>query len=51
LRAEKKFGGPEELRMQIARDIAQAGRFFSLLRRMRTRHSFAETPVPLMPQP
>ena len=37
LRAEKKFAGPEELRAQIARDIAQAQHFFALLRRLRTR--------------
>jgi phosphoribosyl 1,2-cyclic phosphate phosphodiesterase len=51
LRAEKKFSGAAELRAQIARDIAQAGRFFSLLRRMRAHHAYAEPPVPLMPQP
>jgi phosphoribosyl 1,2-cyclic phosphate phosphodiesterase len=51
LRAEKKFSGPEELRAQIAKDIAQAQRFFALLRRMRTHHSFAETHMRLMPQP
>jgi riboflavin kinase/FMN adenylyltransferase len=33
LREEKKFDSPEELRAQIARDIARAQRFFSLLRR------------------
>jgi phosphoribosyl 1,2-cyclic phosphate phosphodiesterase len=36
LREEKKFGGPEELRKQIARDIATANKFFSRLRRFRT---------------
>jgi riboflavin kinase / FMN adenylyltransferase len=36
LREEKKFTGPEELRAQIARDIASADRFFSLLRRFRS---------------
>jgi phosphoribosyl 1,2-cyclic phosphate phosphodiesterase len=36
LREEKKFGGPEELRVQIARDIAAANRFFSRLRRFRS---------------
>jgi len=51
LRAEKKFNGPDALRAQIARDIAQAQRFFSLLRRMRTHHSHADTPAPLMPHP
>jgi riboflavin kinase/FMN adenylyltransferase len=35
LREEKKFSGPEELRAQIARDIATANRFFSRLRRFR----------------
>ena len=33
LRAEKKFSGPEELRGQIARDIASADRYFSRFRR------------------
>src|SRR6266568_1227238 len=36
LRDEKKFGSPEELRAQIARDIARANSFFSLLRRARS---------------
>src|SRR5262249_43629704 len=36
LREEKKFAGPEELRAQIARDIARANRFFSRLRRFRS---------------
>jgi riboflavin kinase/FMN adenylyltransferase len=36
LRAEKKFGGAEELRTQIARDIASANKFFSRLRRLRS---------------
>jgi riboflavin kinase/FMN adenylyltransferase len=36
LREEKKFSGPEELRAQIAADIARAGKFFSRLRRFRT---------------
>jgi riboflavin kinase/FMN adenylyltransferase len=36
LREEKKFTGPDELRTQIARDIASANRFFSRLRRWRT---------------
>jgi riboflavin kinase/FMN adenylyltransferase len=35
LREEKKFNGPEELRAQIALDIAAANRFFSRLRRYR----------------
>ena len=33
LREEKKFSGPEELRAQIARDIATANTFFTRLRR------------------
>jgi phosphoribosyl 1,2-cyclic phosphate phosphodiesterase len=37
LRDEKKFTGPEELRKQIARDIAAANKFFSRLRRFRAR--------------
>ncbi|HKW31721.1 MAG TPA: bifunctional riboflavin kinase/FAD synthetase [Candidatus Acidoferrum sp.] len=36
LRDEKKFAGPEELRAQIARDIAAASKFFSRLRRFRS---------------
>jgi phosphoribosyl 1,2-cyclic phosphate phosphodiesterase len=36
LREEKKFSGPEELRAQIAADIARANRFFSRLRRFRS---------------
>ena len=36
LREEKKFSGPEELRAQIAADIASANSFFSRLRRFRT---------------
>jgi riboflavin kinase/FMN adenylyltransferase len=35
LREEKKFTGPEELRAQIARDIAAANRFFARLRHSR----------------
>jgi phosphoribosyl 1,2-cyclic phosphate phosphodiesterase len=35
LRPEKKFSGPEELRTRIAKDIASANRFFSLLRKFR----------------
>ena len=34
LREEKKFGGAEELKAQIARDIARAKRFFDRLQRM-----------------
>jgi riboflavin kinase/FMN adenylyltransferase len=36
LREEKKFNGPEELRGQIAQDIAAANRFFHRLRRFRS---------------
>jgi phosphoribosyl 1,2-cyclic phosphate phosphodiesterase len=36
LREEKKFSGAEELRAQIARDIANAHKFFSRLRHFRT---------------
>lgn len=36
LRDEKKFSGPEELRAQIARDITNANKFFSRLRRFRS---------------
>jgi riboflavin kinase/FMN adenylyltransferase len=39
LRQEKKFSGPEELRAQIARDIATANKFFARLRRARSRVS------------
>jgi riboflavin kinase/FMN adenylyltransferase len=35
LREEKKFSSPEELRAQIARDIARANNFFSRLRHSR----------------
>jgi riboflavin kinase/FMN adenylyltransferase len=35
LRSEKKFSGPDELRAQIAKDIASANRFFTLLRKSR----------------
>ncbi len=35
LREEKKFSGPEDLRAQIARDIATANHFFTRLRRVR----------------
>jgi phosphoribosyl 1,2-cyclic phosphate phosphodiesterase len=35
LREEKKFTGPEELRAQIASDIARANKFFSRLRHSR----------------
>ena len=36
LREEKKFSGPEELRAQIARDIARANKFFTRLRHSRS---------------
>jgi riboflavin kinase/FMN adenylyltransferase len=36
LRAEKKFNAPDELRMQIGKDIASADRFFSTFRRFRS---------------
>jgi phosphoribosyl 1,2-cyclic phosphate phosphodiesterase len=36
LREEKKFTGPEELRAQIATDIARANKFFSCLRHSRS---------------
>ncbi len=38
LRAEKKFSGPEELKSQIARDVAATHRFFARLRKFRSRH-------------
>jgi phosphoribosyl 1,2-cyclic phosphate phosphodiesterase len=37
LRDERKFSGAEELREQIARDIATANTFFARLRRLRSR--------------
>jgi riboflavin kinase/FMN adenylyltransferase len=36
LREEKKFNAADELRLQIARDIAKANKFFSRLRRFRS---------------
>ena len=36
LREEKKFSSPEELKIQIAKDIASAHRFFARLRRFRS---------------
>jgi riboflavin kinase/FMN adenylyltransferase len=36
LREEKKFSGPEELRIQIAQDIRSADKFFIRLRRVRS---------------
>jgi riboflavin kinase/FMN adenylyltransferase len=41
LREEKKFNGPEELREQISKDIANADRFFSRLRHFRSAHQAA----------
>jgi riboflavin kinase/FMN adenylyltransferase len=38
LREEKKFASPEELKAQIAKDIANAHRFFARLRRFRCAH-------------
>jgi phosphoribosyl 1,2-cyclic phosphate phosphodiesterase len=46
LREEKKFSGPEELRAQIARDIASAGRFFSRLRRFRSIRQGTKETIP-----
>src|SRR5258708_5969393 len=37
LREEKKFSGPEELKAQIAKDIARANEFFARLRKMRAK--------------
>jgi len=37
LREEKKFAGPEELKAQIAKDIARANGFFARLRRERAK--------------
>jgi phosphoribosyl 1,2-cyclic phosphate phosphodiesterase len=36
LRSERKFNGPDELRVQIAKDIANADRFFTTFRRFRS---------------
>jgi riboflavin kinase/FMN adenylyltransferase len=41
LRDEKKFAGPEQLREQIARDIAAANRFFNHLRSLRLQRTSA----------
>ena len=38
LRDEKKFSSPEELKTQIAQDIASAHRFFARLRKFRSMH-------------
>ena len=43
LREEKKFSGPEELRAQIAQDIAAADRFFTRLRTLRSTRSAVPT--------
>jgi phosphoribosyl 1,2-cyclic phosphate phosphodiesterase len=40
LRSEQKFASPEDLRLQIARDISSANKFFSRLRHFRSLHSF-----------
>jgi len=45
LREEKKFAAPEDLRAQIARDIASTRRFFTRLRRYRTARN-ASVPAP-----
>jgi phosphoribosyl 1,2-cyclic phosphate phosphodiesterase len=37
LREEKKFGGPEELKAQIGKDIGKANEFFARLRRARAK--------------
>ncbi len=41
LREEKKFAGAEELKAQIAKDIARANLFFARLRRARTKGTLA----------
>jgi len=41
LREEKKFAGPEELKAQIAKDIARANGFFAKLTRARTKKLMA----------
>ena len=40
LRNEQKFASPEDLRLQITRDIASANKFFARLRRLRSQHAF-----------
>jgi riboflavin kinase/FMN adenylyltransferase len=40
LREEKKFASPDDLRLQIARDISSANKFFARLRRLRSLRSF-----------
>ena len=46
LREERKFSSSEELRAQIARDIVNAGRFFSRLRRFRSIRQGAKEAIP-----
>jgi phosphoribosyl 1,2-cyclic phosphate phosphodiesterase len=43
LRDEKKFSGVEELREQIAKDIAKTNRFFARLRRLRSKGAHVGT--------
>jgi phosphoribosyl 1,2-cyclic phosphate phosphodiesterase len=43
LREEKKFSGPEELRAQIAQDIASANQFFARLRHLRSNNQAIPT--------
>jgi len=40
LREEKKFASPDDLRLQIARDVSTANKFFARLRRLRSLRSF-----------
>jgi len=40
LRSELKFASPEDLRLQIARDISTANKFFARLRRLRSQRAF-----------
>ncbi len=44
LRSEQKFASPDDLRLQIARDISTANKFFSRLRRLRSHRAL---PAPL----
>jgi riboflavin kinase/FMN adenylyltransferase len=46
LRAEKKFSGPDELRTQIGKDIANADRFFSRFRQRRSTTVATATKLP-----
>jgi riboflavin kinase / FMN adenylyltransferase len=39
LRSEQKFASPEDLRLQIARDISSANKFFSRLRHFRSQRN------------